>query len=70
MISNSVVTLVWSATEGGTYQVESSANFSSWATNATGVAAVLNQGTTNTPVTPANRVFRVTRTALASYDTK
>jgi hypothetical protein len=70
ILSNSVVTLVWSATEGGTYQVESSANLSSWTTNATGVAAVLNQGATNTPVSTTNRFFRVTRTALATYDTK
>jgi hypothetical protein len=69
-LSNSVVTLVWSATEGGTYQVESSANFSAWTTNATGIAAVLNQGMTTTPLTTSNQFFRVARTALAPYDTK
>jgi hypothetical protein len=69
-LSNNFVTLVWSATEGGIYQVESTANFTSWTTTATGVAAVLNQGTTNTPAPSSNRFFRVARTALAAYDTK
>ena len=69
-LSNSVVTLVWSATEGGTYQVESSANFSAWTTNTTGIAAVFNQCTTTAPLTTSNQFFRVARTALAPYDTK
>ena len=66
-VSNSVVTLVWSATEGGTYRVEAAGNLSTWTTNATGVAAVLNRGTVSTPVT-TNQYFRITRTGLAPYD--
>jgi hypothetical protein len=69
-LSGQFVTLVWSATEGGTYQVESSTNLQTWATNATGVAAVLNQGTTTVPATTSTDMFRVSRTALAPYDTK
>src|SRR6185436_6539272 len=39
VLSNSVVTLIWSATEGGAYRVESTANFSGWTTNAQNISA-------------------------------
>jgi hypothetical protein len=68
VVSNSVVTLTWSATEGGTYRVETSANFSTWTTNATGVVAIQNKGLSTTPKTGTSQSFRVTRTALATYD--
>jgi hypothetical protein len=67
VVTNSLVTLVWSATEGGTYQVEASGNLSTWTTNASGVAAVLNRGAATLPAA-GNQSFRVTRTALAPYD--
>lgn len=67
-ITNQTVTLVWSATEGGTCRVEASGNLSTWTTNASGVAAVLNRGTTSTAKVGTNQFFRVTRTALANYD--
>jgi hypothetical protein len=66
--SNGVVTLTWSATEGGTYRVESTGNWTSWTTNASGIPAVLNQGTVTSSVT-TNQFFRVARTALTNYDT-
>jgi hypothetical protein len=66
--TNSVVTLTWSATEGGTYRVEASTNLTAWTTNAIGVAAVQNKGTTTTAKTSGNQFFRVTRTGLATYD--
>jgi len=69
VVSNNVVTLTWSATEGGTYRVEGTGNLTAWATNASGVAAVRNQGVTSLPSTSTNQFFRVTRTALATYDT-
>ncbi len=68
ILSNNIVTMTWSATEGGTYRVEASGNLAAWATNATGIAAMANKGTTTTPAT-TNKFFRVTRTALATYDT-
>jgi hypothetical protein len=68
VVSNNVVTLSWSAVEGGTYRVEVSGNLSSWTTNVSGVAAGLNKGTSTTANTGANQFFRVTRTALATYD--
>jgi hypothetical protein len=66
-LTNNVVTLVWSATEGGTYQIESTSNLSAWTTNLTGIPAVLNRGTASTSVTN-NPFFRVSRTQLAPYD--
>ena len=68
-LTNNLVTLVWSATEGGTYRVESSGTFGSWATNATNLAAAFNRGTASTAGTVTNQFFRVIRAALATYDT-
>ena len=68
VLTNNTVTLVWSATEGGTYRVEASGNLSAWATNSSGVAATRNLGTISTPAIPTNQFFRVARTALAAYD--
>ena len=48
-MTNNTVTLVWSATEGGTYRVESSGNLNTWTTNATGVADRLNHGNSDPP---------------------
>ena len=67
-IINNTVELVWSAVEGGTYRVEASGDLSAWRTNASNVSPVLNRGTNTTTMTASNQVFRVVRTALASYD--
>ena len=65
---NGAVTLTWSATEGGTYMVQSTTNFSTWATNSTMVPALLNAASyTNNPP-DSYRFYRVARTALATYD--
>jgi YHYH protein len=67
-VKNGAVTLTWSATEGGTYMVQSTTNFSAWTTNSATVAAVLNTASyTNNP-TDNYRFYRVARTALAAYD--
>ncbi|MDB6111950.1 MAG: hypothetical protein JWR69_3700 [Pedosphaera sp.] len=66
--SNSVVTLAWSAVEGGTYRVESSTNLASWTTNATNLAAVRNSGGYTSTNTESSKFFRVARMALATYD--
>ncbi|HEU6449499.1 MAG TPA: YHYH protein [Verrucomicrobiae bacterium] len=68
--SNNVVTLVWSSTEGGTYQVENSTDDSSWTVEETGVSAAIGVTTTNTFTNAATgtNYVRVTRTALANYD--
>ena len=67
-LTNSVVTLKWSATEGGTYSVATSGNLTIWTTNLTGIAAALNKGTTTTAKVSTNQFFKVLRTALANYD--
>src|SRR5262249_18512061 len=67
-VNGGTVTLTWSATEGGAYRVDSTTNFTSWSTNATGVAAVLDAGG-YTNGSPENvKFFRVARTSLAPYD--
>jgi hypothetical protein len=67
-ISSGIVTLTWSATEGGTYRVESTTNCTTWTTNTTAIPAVLNQGSITNSMT-TQQFFRVARTAIASYDT-
>jgi hypothetical protein len=66
--TNNTVTLAWSAVEGGTYQVESTANFSAWSTNATNLAAVQRFGSYSGASAQGSRFFRVALTGLASYD--
>jgi hypothetical protein len=66
--SNNTVTLAWSAVEGGTYQVESTSNFSGWATNATNLPAVQRFGSYSGASAQSRRFFRVALTGLASYD--
>ena len=68
VMNSGTVTLTWSATEGGTYRVDSTTNFTGWTTTATGISAVLDSGG-YTNLSPATaRFFRVARTALAAYD--
>ena len=62
------VTLTWSATEGGTYRVESTTNFSNWTTNTTTATASGNIGGYTNSGASAYKFFKVTRTALANYD--
>ncbi|MFM1770376.1 MAG: hypothetical protein RJA22_2905, partial [Verrucomicrobiota bacterium] len=66
--TNGTVTLTWSAVEGGTYRVEGSTNLTAWAGVATNVAANLDTGSFSEAVSAGARAYRVTRTALASYD--
>jgi hypothetical protein len=67
-LNNGVVSLTWSATEGGTYRVESTTDLNSWTTNATGIAAVLNTGSYTNASPEDKKFFRVAQTSLASYD--
>ena len=65
------VTLVWTAIEGGTYQVDSSLTLNSWSPLANGIAAVGNQASVGAGSigSPGDRRFyRVTATAVADYD--
>lgn len=67
------VTVSWSSVEGGMYKVEASADLSSWTPLTTAQAAASNAVRTSfvetgAAVTANKRFYRVTRTALASYD--
>ncbi len=68
VLNNGIVTLTWSATEGGTYRLETSTNLANWSTNATGIAASLNTGSHTNSNTSDIGFFRVVQTALATYD--
>jgi hypothetical protein len=66
--NNGTVTLAWSAVEGGSYQIESTTNFSAWTILATNVSP--NQilgGYTNVSALDKN-FYRVGRTAVANFD--
>jgi len=67
-VKNGTVTLTWSATEGGTYMVQSTTNFSSWTTNSTTATAVLNTASYTNQPADKYRFYRTALTALASYD--
>ena len=67
-VAGGEVTLVWSAVEGGTYQIESTPDLKAWTPNATGIAAVGDIGSKAVAGTAAPDFFRVTRTALADHD--
>jgi hypothetical protein len=68
VVSSNVVTLVWSATEGGTYRVESTPNFLSWSTNATNINPIGNAANLSFSATNVHQFYKVTRTGLAAYD--
>jgi hypothetical protein len=67
-VNNGTVILTWSATEGGTYAVLSTTNLTAWTTNSTAVSAVLNGAAYTDNPADNHRFYRVSRTALASYD--
>jgi hypothetical protein len=66
------VTLVWSALEGGTYQVNVSTNLTTWTTNTALTTTATNNSVaaTETGIATSNsqRFYRVARTSVASYD--
>lgn len=66
--TNSEVTLVWSAVEGGSYEIDESGDLKSWNTALAGVIAssnVVSSATTNA----ANiQFFQILRTGLATFD--
>ncbi len=67
-VKNGTVTLTWSATEGGTYTVQSTTNFSTWTTQSTNAAAILNSASYTSNAADNYNFYRVARTALANYD--
>ena len=67
-LNSGVVTLSWSATEGGTYRVDATTTLQGWTTSATNIPAVLDTGGYTNSSPENQKFFRVVRTALASYD--
>ncbi len=65
------VTLTWNAVEGGTYSVDASTNQSTWTSKATGVISTGNTASQTYAMLQSSgtEYGRVTRTALATYDT-
>ena len=70
-VSGTNVTLTWSAVEGGTYSVEASTNQSAWTTKTSGLVSTSGSASSAFTAlgTAATEYGRVSRTALATYDT-
>lgn len=66
--TNNVITLVWSAAEGGTYLVESTNDYSDQSIKAIVVAGVTNRGNYSAATRNNGQSFRIKRTALAKFD--
>jgi len=70
--ANGNVTLVWSALEGGTYQVNVSTNLTTWTTNVALTTVATNNSVsaieTGVATNSSKRFYRVARTAVATYD--
>ena len=69
-LKNGEVTLVWSAVEGGSYQLESANDLQSWSSTGSLVTASGNVGTTNVAAASLGdrRFYRVSAVTLADYD--
>jgi hypothetical protein len=68
VLGDNIIVLTWSATEGGTYQVQKTTNLVSWQTNAGGIPAILNTGMSTNSRSASAEFYRVFRTALGDYD--
>lgn len=69
MISNATVTITWKASEGGTYTVETSPDLATWSAVTTNAKPANSTGATNIANTGSQLFTRITRTAIAAYDT-
>ena len=70
-VSNGMVTLRWSAIEGGRYEVEATTNLadpSSWTVLAANVAPNRVTGSYTHAALPGHEFYRVARTSVASFD--
>lgn len=70
-INGSNVTLTWSAVEGGTYTVQSSPNLTDWTSltpNITASGDDSAQATETGAGSNSSRFYRITRTAVATFD--
>ena len=67
-VSGGNVTLTWSGTEGGTYRVECTTNFTTWTTNTTNLTAAGGTGRYTNSTAAGRGFYKIARTALATYD--
>jgi hypothetical protein len=67
-VTNNTVTLVWSATQGGTYEVEASTNLTTWTNKATGIVAQGSTAQMSFTKGVQQEFYKAVRTNLASYD--
>jgi hypothetical protein len=68
VITNSMVTLVWSAVQGGTYQVQASTNLTTWTNKTVNVTAQSNSAQTSFSGNGQAEFYKAVMTNLASYD--
>ena len=68
VVHGGTVTLTWSALEGGSYEVETTTNFTSWTVLATNLSPVEITGSFTNPAAAGTGYYRVGRTAVAAYD--
>jgi hypothetical protein len=66
--SPTTVTLTWNAAEGGSYRVEASSDLQQWSALTPTVTAPTNVASLTDPTTNSGRFYRITRTALAPWD--
>ncbi len=66
--ANNTVTLVWSAVQGGTYEVEASTNLTSWTNKVANIIAQGNTAQTNFSGNGQHEFYAAIMTNLASYD--
>ncbi len=67
-IGANTVTLSWSAVEGGSYKLESTTNLSTWNVVASNLSPQQVSGSYTNARTGSNAFYRVSRTALANFD--
>jgi hypothetical protein len=68
VVAKGAVTLTWSALEGGSYEVQSSTNLTSWTTLASNLSPNEITGSYTNNTTLGRNNYRVARTAVATYD--
>jgi hypothetical protein len=67
-VTNNTVTLVWSAVEGGTYQIEASTNLPRWTNKAVNIPAQSSTAQTSFTGNGQAEFYQAVMTNLASYD--
>ena len=68
-VANNTVTLVWSAVQGGTYQIEASPNLTAWTNKTANITASGNTAQTSFSGNGQREFYQAVMTNLASYDT-